>query len=168
MGEVRKPRQREHVGDCYSLKCKHIFGLYYNRWQLGLIIRDKREMERKAYPVDEKLFNLLLAEDFDGLNAGELQKLFDDSSYEISDKWVFISDKTEREYQKESENYNIGYFFHSQGLYGYKYFSLIDYENNSTYKIGIPDVSKSNDIGVRQKSVTISKTNTNSVLPSEI
>ena len=54
-------------------------------------------MERKAYPVDEKLFDLLLEEDFDKLNAGELQKLFDNSSYEISDRWVFISNKTERE-----------------------------------------------------------------------
>ena len=51
-------------------------------------------MERKAYPVDEKLFDLLLEEDFDKLNAGELQKLFDNSSYEISDRWVFISNKT--------------------------------------------------------------------------
>jgi len=55
------------------------------------------KMERKAYPVDEKLFDLLLEEDFDKLNAGELQKLFDNSSYEISDRWVFISNKTERE-----------------------------------------------------------------------
>lgn len=34
-------------------------------------------MERKAYSVDEKLFNLLLEENFDKLNTGELQKLFD-------------------------------------------------------------------------------------------
>ena len=59
-------------------------------------------MERKAYSVDETLFNLLLEENFDELNADELQKLFDNFPYEISDKWVFISDKTEREYQEEA------------------------------------------------------------------
>ena len=112
-------------------------------------------MERKAYPVDEKLFDLLLEEDFDRLNTGELQRLFDNSSREISDKWVFVSDKTEREYREESENYQIGFFFSYQGLYGYKYFSLIDYGDDSTYKIGIPDVSEPNDVMDRQKCVTI-------------
>ena len=112
-------------------------------------------MERKAYPVNEKLFDLLLEENFEKLNIGELQRLFDNSSYEISDKWVLVSDKTEREYQEEAENYNIKFFFHFQGLYGYKYFSLIDYGENSTYKIGIPDVSGSNDVMDRQKCVTI-------------
>ncbi|MDE0469772.1 MAG: hypothetical protein OYL97_22235 [Candidatus Poribacteria bacterium] len=119
-------------------------------------------MERKAYSVDEKLFNLLLKENFDESNTNELQKLFDNLPYEISDKWVFISDKTEREYQSESENYKVDHFFRYSRLSGYKYFSLIDYENSSTYKIGIPDVSESNDAMDRQKSVTISKTNTNS------
>ena len=99
-------------------------------------------MERNAYPVDEKLFYLLVEDKFDELNTNELQRLFDNSSYEISDEWVFISDKTEKEYQKEPENHNIGLFFHSHGLYGYKYFSLIDYGDNSNYKIGIPDVSR--------------------------
>ena len=112
-------------------------------------------MERKAYPVDEKLFDLLLEENFEKLNTDELQRLFDNSSYEISDKWIFISDKTEREYQKEAENYNIAYFFHSQGLYGYKYFSLIDYGDDSNYKIGIPDVSRFDDGMDRQKCVII-------------
>ena len=112
-------------------------------------------MERKAYLVNEKLFDLLVEENFEKLNTDELQRLFDNSSYEISDKWVFISDKTEREYQKESENYQIGFFFRSQGLYGYKYFSLIDYGNNSIYKIGIPDASSSDDGIDRQKCVTI-------------
>ncbi|MCY3721827.1 MAG: hypothetical protein OXG97_06365 [Candidatus Poribacteria bacterium] len=112
-------------------------------------------MKRKAYSVDEKLFGLLREENFDKLNTGELQKLFDNSPHEISDKWVFISDKTEREYQKEFENYQIGFFFRYQGLYGYRYFSLVDYENNSTYKIGIPDVSSSDDGVDRQKCVTI-------------
>ena len=37
-------------------------------------------MERKAYPVDEKLFNLLLEENFEKLNTDELQRLFDNSS----------------------------------------------------------------------------------------
>lgn len=68
-------------------------------------------MERSAYPVDEKLFSLLLEEDFDRLNTDELQRLFDDSSYEISDKWVFISDNTEREYQEEIQDHNIEFFF---------------------------------------------------------
>ena len=112
-------------------------------------------MERTVYPVDKELFNLLLEEDFEKLNIDELQRLFDNSSYEISDKWVLVSDKTEREYQEEAENYNIKFFFHFQGLYGYKYFSLIDYGENSTYKIGIPDVSGSNDVMDRQKCVTI-------------
>ena len=112
-------------------------------------------MKRKAYPVDKKLFYLLLEEKFDELNTDELQRLFDNSPHEISDKWVFISDKTEREYQKEFENYQIGFFFRYQGLYGYRYFSLVDYENNSTYKIGIPDVSSSDDGVDRQKCVTI-------------
>ncbi len=119
-------------------------------------------MERKAYSVDEKLFNLLLEENFDKLNIGELQKLFDNLPYEISDKWVFISDKPERVYQKESENFEMSHFFSYSRLSGYKYFSLIDYENSSTYKIGIPDVSESNDAMDRQKSVTVYKTNTNS------
>ena len=112
-------------------------------------------MERRAYPIDEKLFSLLAEENFDELNTDELQRLFDNSSHEISDEWVFISDKTEREYQKKFENHQIEFFFHHQGLYGYKYFSLIDYEGNSTYKIGIPDVSESNDAMDRQKCVTI-------------
>ena len=30
IGEVRKPRQRERMWDCYSLKCKLIFWLYGN------------------------------------------------------------------------------------------------------------------------------------------
>ena len=110
-------------------------------------------MERKAYPVDEKLFDLLLEEDFDRLNIDELQGLFDNFPYEISNKWVFISDKTEREYQSESENYEVDDFFHSQGLYGYKYFSLIDYGDDSTYRIGIPDVSRFDDDMDRQKCV---------------
>ena len=137
-------------------------------------------MERKAYSVDEKLFNLLLEENleenFDTLNTGELQKLFDNLPYEISDRWVFISDKTEREYRSESENYEMRHFFSYSRLIGYKYFSLIDYENDSIYKIGIPDVSESNDATDREKNVTINKTNTSSediikiqnVLPSEI
>lgn len=112
-------------------------------------------MERKAYPVDEKLFDLLSEENFEKLNTDELQKLFDNSDYEISDKWVFISDKIEREYQKESEDFEIRYFFHFSRLYGYKYFSLIDYGNNATYKIGIPDVSRSDDGMNRQKCVII-------------
>ena len=112
-------------------------------------------MERKVYLVDEKLFNLLLEEDFNKLNTDELQRLFDNSSYEISDKWVFMSDRTEGEYQKEAENYNIRYFFHFQSLYGYKYFSLIDYGDDSNYKVGIPDVSKFDDGMDRQKCVII-------------
>ena len=48
-------------------------------------------MKRKAYSVDEKLFYLLLEENFDELNIDELQELFGNSDYEISDKWVFIS-----------------------------------------------------------------------------
>lgn len=112
-------------------------------------------MERKAYPVEEKLFDLLLEEDFDGLNTNELQKLFHNSDYEISDKWVFISNNTEKEYHKTFENYNIEAFFYTRRLQGYKYFGLIDYENNSTYQIGIPDVSRSDDVMDRQKCVTI-------------
>ena len=30
IGEVRKPRQRGKARNCYLLKCKHIFGFYYN------------------------------------------------------------------------------------------------------------------------------------------
>ena len=112
-------------------------------------------MERKAYPVDEKLFDLLVEEKFDQLNTDELQGLFDDSSHKISDEWVFISDKAEREYQKKFENHQIEFFFHHQGLYGYKYFSLIDYRDNSICKIGIPDVSNSGDDIDRQKCVII-------------
>ena len=99
-------------------------------------------MERSAYLVDEKLFNLLLEEKFDKLNVDELQRLFDNSSHEISDKWVFTSEKIEE-------------FFFRHRLSGYKYFYLIDYENSSTYEIGIPDVSKSDDGMDRQKCVII-------------
>ena len=112
-------------------------------------------MKRKAYSVNEKLFYFLLEENFDELNIDELQKLFDNSYYEISDKWVFISDKIEREYLKESEDFEIKHFFSFSRLYGYKYFSLIDYGNNSTYKVGIPDVSRSDDGMDRQKCVII-------------
>ncbi len=125
-------------------------------------------MERKAYSVDKSLFYLLLEEDFDKLNTDELQRLFDNSSYGISDKWVLISDKTERGYQKESENQRIEHFFYATGLYGYKYFSLIDYGNNSTYKIGVPDVSRSDDVRDRQKSVTIDERNVSSESVTEI
>ena len=38
-------------------------------------------MERNVYPVDERLFYLLVEEKFDELNTDELQKLFDDSSH---------------------------------------------------------------------------------------
>ena len=85
-------------------------------------------MERNAYPVDEKLFYLLIEEKFDELNTDELQRLFDNSSYEISDEWVFISDKTEEEYQKEPENHQVVFFFRSQGLYGYKYLAHVKNE----------------------------------------
>ena len=112
-------------------------------------------MERNAYPVDEKLFYLLVEEKFSELNTDELQGLFDNSFHEISDQWVFISDKAEGEYQKEFENHRIELFFRHHGLYGYKYFSLIDYEDNSTYKIGIPDVSSSDGGIDRQKCVII-------------
>ena len=112
-------------------------------------------MERKAYLVNEKLFDLLVEENFEKLNTDELQRLFDNSSYEISDKWVLLSDKTEREYREEAENYNIRLFFHFQGLYGYKYFSLIDYGDDSNYRIGIPDVSRFDDRMDRQKCVII-------------
>ena len=61
---------------------------------------------------------------------------------EISDKWVFTSDKIED-------------FSFTQGLLGYKYFCLVDYGNDSTYEIGIPDVSESDDIRERQKCVII-------------
>ena len=30
-----KPRHREKVRNCYSLKCKHIFGFYYNNATLN-------------------------------------------------------------------------------------------------------------------------------------
>ena len=99
-------------------------------------------MERKVYSVDEKLFDLLLEENFDELNIDELQELFGNSDYEISDKWVFTSDKVEG-------------FLHFHGLTGYKYFYLIDYENSFTYEIGIPDVSKSNGVMERQKCLVI-------------
>ena len=116
----------------------------------------------KAYSVDESLFNLLLEENFDKLSTGELQTLFDNLPYEISDKWVFISDKTERQYQSEFENHKVDYFFYYSRLIGYKYFSLIDYRSGSTYKIGIPDISRSDDVRDRQKSVTIVERNTSS------
>ena len=99
-------------------------------------------METKAYPVNEKLFDLLLEENFEKLNVDELQKLFDDSSHEISDKWFFTSDKIEG-------------FLGWQELYGYKYFYLIDYGSNFTYEIGIPDVLRSDDEMGRQKCVII-------------
>ncbi len=99
-------------------------------------------MERSAYPVDEKLFYLLVEEKFDELNTDELQRLFDNSSHDISDKWVFTSDK-------------IKDFSFTSRLLGYKYFCLVDYGNDSTYEIGIPDVSESDDIEERQKCVII-------------
>ena len=39
--EVRKPRQRERARDCYSLKCEHIFGIYYKI----RVIREIRDAE---------------------------------------------------------------------------------------------------------------------------
>ena len=108
-------------------------------------------MERKAYPVDEKLFYLLLEEKFDELNTDELQGLFDDLSHEISDKWVFTSDK-------------IKDFSFTPGLLGYKYFCLVDYGNDSTYEIGIPDVSESDDIMERQKCVIIDEGRTSDII----
>ena len=63
--------------------------------------------------------------------------------------------KLKENIRKKPENYNIGLFFHSQGLYGYKYFSLIDYGDNSNYNIGIPDVSRADDGMDRQKCVII-------------
>ncbi len=119
-------------------------------------------MERRAYPVDEKLFSLFVEENFDELNTDELQTLFDNLPYKISDKWIFICDKTERQYQSKFENRKVDYFFQYSRLYGYKYFSLIDYGSNSTYKIGILDLSESNDAMDRQKSVTIDKRGTSS------
>ena len=99
-------------------------------------------MERNAYPVDEKLFYLLVEEKFDELNTDELQRLFHNSSHEISDQWFFTSERIEG-------------FFLSRSQYGYKYFKLIDYGNNSAYVVGIPDVSRSDDIIERQKCVII-------------
>ena len=103
-------------------------------------------MERKAYPVDEKLFYLLVEENFEKLNIDELQRLFDNSSHEISNKWVFTNEKIK------------GFFWH-HGLYGYKYFNLIDYGNNSTYEVGIPDISKSDNVIERQKCIVIDEVN---------
>ncbi len=77
-------------------------------------------MERSAYPVDEKLFYLLVEEKFDELNTDELQRLFDNSSHEISDQWFFTRETIEG-------------FFIGRSQYGYKYFKLIDYGNNSAY-----------------------------------
>lgn len=108
-------------------------------------------MERRAYPVDEKLFYLLVEEKFDELNIDELQRLFDNSSHDISDKWVFTSDK-------------IKDFSFTPGLLGYKYFCLVDYGNDSTYEIGIPNVSESDDIMERQKCVIIDEGGTSNII----